>query len=92
MEFLSVCLTLCISCGVAWRGPGRRSGTASGRPVATKLHCTPCQGRDRPDRQLHARVSLQATLRIIAPPTTPTLSIKTNLTSRTVTISTHFHL
>ena len=49
-------ITLCISCGVAWRGPGRRSGTASGRPVATSLHCTPRQGRARSVRQLHALV------------------------------------
>jgi len=47
---------VCISCGVAWRGPGRRSGPVTGRPARSSYQLYPCQGRARPDRQLHASV------------------------------------
>ena len=44
------------SCGVAWRGPGRRSGPVAGRATASSFQLYPRQGRARSARQLQISV------------------------------------
>jgi len=50
-------LTLCITCGPGWRGPGQAfNNVASLGSSIPGLGSPPRQGRDRPDRQVHALV------------------------------------